>query len=147
MKWLDDIFKRIPKPKPPTPPKGPGPRIPPVVPAIVGGAIVGTLLDPPAEDRDKDNGKGGDTSAANPNDNQGGEGVPWWRTHRSSSLRPVEYSGDLASRTYRNIRAHYEVIADYLISEGHAETFSEAEYLMRQMSEEHAQDIINSSSN
>jgi len=52
---------------------------------------------------------------------------------------------------YRNIRGnpvppqfrdHYEVIADYLIAEGHASDIEEADYVMRQLDEEFIQSII-----
>ena len=53
---------------------------------------------------------------------------------------------------YRNIRGnpvppqfardHYEVIADYLIAEGHASDIEEADYVMRQLDEEFIRSII-----
>lgn len=62
----------------------------------------------------------------------------WWRVHGPGT----KYRDDVSLRTYRNIRAHYEVVADYLISEGHADTLEEAEYVMSQLSEEHINKII-----
>ena len=62
----------------------------------------------------------------------------WWRVHGPGT----KYRDDVSLRTYRNIRAHYEVVADYLISEGHADTLEEAEYVMSQLSEEHINEIV-----
>ena len=74
----------------------------------------------------------------------------WWSTPRQDLYKKSR--GYQSTRnTYLNIRDnpippnfrdHYEVIADYLISEGHAETIEEAEYVMRQLDEEFIQSII-----
>ena len=41
------------------------------------------------------------------------------------------------------INSHYEYLVDYLIVEGHAETVEEANYVMQQMGEEAAVEILN----
>ena len=76
----------------------------------------------------------------------------WWRLQNQQPdlyKRSPGYQTSL--RAYRNIRAnpipsiykdHYEVIADYLIKEGHASDIEEANYVMQQMDEEFIQSII-----
>ena len=41
------------------------------------------------------------------------------------------------------INSHYEYLVDYLIAEGHADTIEEATYVMQQMGEEVAVEILN----
>ena len=41
------------------------------------------------------------------------------------------------------INSHYEYLIDYLIAEGHADTIEEATYVMQQMGEEAAVEILN----
>ena len=76
----------------------------------------------------------------------------WWRLQNQQPdlyKRSPGYQTSL--KAYRNIRAnpipsiykdHYEVIADYLIKEGHASDIEEANYVMQQMDEEFIQSII-----
>ena len=76
----------------------------------------------------------------------------WWRLQNQQPdlyKRSPGYQTSL--RAYRNIRAnpipsiykdHYEVIADYLIKEGHASNIEEANYVMQQLDEEFIQSII-----
>ena len=76
----------------------------------------------------------------------------WWRLQNQQPdlyKRSPGYQTSL--RAYRNIRAnpipsiykdHYEVIADYLIKEGHASDIEEANYVMQQLDEEFIQNII-----
>ena len=42
----------------------------------------------------------------------------------------------------RNIKDSYDVVLEYLLSEGHVETVEEANYVMMQMTSEHVQDIV-----
>lgn len=37
----------------------------------------------------------------------------------------------------------YDIVLDYLLSEGHAETVEEANYVMMQMDSEHIQSVVN----
>jgi len=76
---------------------------------------------------------------------------------RLQTIQPDLYKNSpgfrVSRRAYRNIRAnpvpsmydHYEVIADYLIKEGHASDIEEADYVMRQLDEEFIQSIVESS--
>ena len=76
----------------------------------------------------------------------------WWRLQNQQPdlyKRSPGYQTSL--KAYRNIRAnpipsiykdHYEVIADYLIKEGHASDIEEANYVMQQLDEEFIQNII-----
>lgn len=76
----------------------------------------------------------------------------WWRLQNQQPdlyKRSPGYQTSL--KAYRNIRAnpipsiykdHYEVIADYLIKEGHASNIEEANYVMQQLDEDFIQSII-----
>lgn len=65
-------------------------------------------------------------------------GKYWWQTYE----RRPNLDQSVALRDYRNIRAHVEMVADYLISEGHADTFEEAEYIMNQLDEDYINYIL-----
>jgi hypothetical protein len=79
----------------------------------------------------------------------------WWRLqkHKSKDLYKNSPGYQVSLKAYKNIRAnpvpsiynHYEVIADYLIKEGHASDIKEADYVMNQLDEEFIQSIIESS--
>ena len=78
----------------------------------------------------------------------------WWKLKNQPKDLYKNSPGYRVSRdAYRNIRAnpvpsmydHYEVIADYLINEGHASDIEEADYVMRQLDEEFIQSIVESS--
>ena len=93
-------------------------------------------------DDDNKNGNGknenGDTSGNNTKGiNRAGK--YWWQTYE----RRPNFDQSVRLRDYRNIRAHVEMVADYLISEGHADTFEEAEYVMNQLDEDYINHIIN----
>lgn len=49
---------------------------------------------------------------------------------------------EYGKKAFEDTRDAYSIILDYLISEGHADTISEAHYVMMQMSAEHIQDIV-----
>jgi len=64
------------------------------------------------------------------------------RTRRILSGQSV-YNRDPRARAGRDPRFEaYDVVLDYLISEGHAETVEEAHYVMMQMDAEHIQSIV-----
>ena len=78
----------------------------------------------------------------------------WWRLQNQPKDLYKNSPGYKTSlKAYKNIRAnptpsiydHYEVIADYLIKEGHASDINEADYVMKQLDEEFIQSIIESS--
>ncbi len=79
----------------------------------------------------------------------------WWRLQNQigKDLYKNSPGYQVSLKAYKNIRAnptpsiydHYEVIADYLIKEGHASDINEADYVMKQLDEEFIQSIIESS--
>ena len=79
-------------------------------------------------------------------------GTPWWIARNQSLIgKRTEFRSDVALKRFRNpsakanftnIRSHYEYLVDYLIAEGHAETVEEATYVMQQMGEEAAVEIL-----
>jgi len=78
----------------------------------------------------------------------------WWRLqNQPKDLYKNSPGYRVSLKAYKNIRAnptpsiydHYEVIADYLIKEGHASDIKEADYVMKQLDEEFIQSIIESS--
>ena len=79
-------------------------------------------------------------------------GTPWWIARNQSLIgKRKEFRSDVALKRFRNpsakanftnIRSHYEYLVDYLIAEGHAETVEEATYVMQQMGEEAAVEIL-----
>lgn len=79
-------------------------------------------------------------------------GTPWWIARNQSLIgKPTEFRTDVALKRFRNpsaranftnIRSHYEYLVDYLIAEGHAETVEEATYVLQQMGEEAAVEIL-----
>ena len=78
----------------------------------------------------------------------------WWRLQNQAGKDLYKNSPGyrVSLKAYKNIRAnptpsiyaHYEVIADYLIKEGHASDIYEADYVMRQLDEDFVQTIIES---
>ena len=81
-----------------------------------------------------------------------GTGRPWWVALDKKLLsKPSTFRSDVALNRFRNpsgammtrINSHYEYLVDYLIAEGHAETVEEATYVMEQMGEEAAVEILN----
>ena len=82
------------------------------------------------------------------------KGTPWWIARNQSLIRKpdVPFRTDVALKRFRNpssnkdysvISSEYEYLVDYLIAEGHAETVEEATYVMEQMGEEVAVEILN----
>ena len=49
---------------------------------------------------------------------------------------------EYGKKAFEDTRDAYSIVLDYLLSEGHADTISEAHYVMMQMSAEHIQDIV-----
>ena len=76
----------------------------------------------------------------------------WWMLqNQPRDLYKSSHGFRVTRDAYRNIRAnpvpkmykdHYDLIADYLISEGHASTIEEAEYVMQQLDNDFIQSII-----
>ena len=80
-----------------------------------------------------------------------GTGRPWWVALDKKLLtKPSTFRTDVALNRFRNpsggmmtrINSHYEYMVDYLIAEGHAETVEEATYVMQQIGEEAAMEIL-----
>ena len=80
-----------------------------------------------------------------------GTGRPWWVALDKKLLsKPSTFRTDVALNRFRNpsggmmtrINSHYEYMVDYLIAEGHAETVEEATYVMQQIGEEEAMEIL-----
>lgn len=133
--------------------------------AVLAGGLTAGLLTPPppgdvaSSDTDGDKtgnqdgdktGNGDKTGDGDKTGNQnGGKDTPttginrpgnyWWQTYK----RRPNLDQSVALRDYKNIRAHVEMVADYLINEGHADTFEEAEYIMNQLDEDYINHILN----
>ena len=54
----------------------------------------------------------------------------------------TSYRGFLAKRTMK--KEAYDMVLDYLVSEGHVDTVEEAHYVMLQMTSEHVQEVVES---
>jgi hypothetical protein len=74
--------------------------------------------------------------------------TPWWlgpQGNQTKLGRRVRY--DVALQSYRNpsqsLRNGFEMVADYLISEGHADTVEEARYVINQMEVDDITEILN----
>ena len=80
-------------------------------------------------------------------------GTPWWIARNRRLIgKPASFRSDVALKRFRNpssskdfssIMSEYEYMVDYLIAEGHADTVEEATYVMKQMGEEAAVEILN----
>ena len=80
-------------------------------------------------------------------------GTPWWIARNRDLIgRQPTFRSDVAMRRFRNpsaranftnIMSEYEYLVDYLIAEGHADTVEEATYVLQQMGEEAAVEILN----
>ena len=101
-----------------------------------------------SKDTDTDN----DTPPKETKPSSKGTGRPWWVALDKKLLsKPSTFRSDVALNRFRNpsgammtrINSHYEYLVDYLIAEGHAETVEEATYVMEQMGEEAAVEILN----
>ena len=79
------------------------------------------------------------------------KGKFWWSTLKPKRLG---YQMEPSRSSYRNIRSHnelegnfineaHETVVNYLISNGHADTIEEANYVMNQMEFDHIQEIVN----
>tara|TARA_A100001035_G_scaffold54174_1_gene39809 strand:+ start:155 stop:1150 length:996 start_codon:yes stop_codon:yes gene_type:complete len=74
--------------------------------------------------------------------------TPWWlgpQGNQTKLGRRPRY--DVALQSYRNpsqsLRNGFEMVADYLISEGHADTVEEARYVINQMEVDDITEILN----
>jgi outer membrane biosynthesis protein TonB len=109
-------------------------------------ALDAALADANNPDKDKP------TSTPRPPRKDPTTGTPWWIARNQSLIgKRKEFRSDVALKRFRNpsakanftnIRSHYEYLVDYLIAEGHAETVEEATYVMQQMGEEAAVEIL-----
>lgn len=113
--------------------------------------------DSPTTATDPNNGSKGtdtdkDTPSKEPRPSNKGTGRPWWVALDKKILsKPSTFRTDVALNRFRNpsggmmtrINSHYEYLVDYLIAEGHADTIEEATYVMQQMGEEVAVEILN----
>ena len=100
----------------------------------------------------QDSKKDDSTSTPRPPRKDPTTGTPWWIARNQSLIgKRTEFRSDVALKRFRNpsakanftnIRSHYEYLVDYLIAEGHAETVEEATYVMQQMGEEAAVEIL-----
>ena len=80
-------------------------------------------------------------------------GTPWWIARNRDLIgRQPTFRSDVAMKRFRNpsaranftnIMSEYEYLVDYLIAEGHADTVEEATYVLQQMGEEAAVEILN----
>lgn len=65
----------------------------------------------------------------------------WWK-----NIQPRGYSRDPGISAYNNVRGnakeHFEIVADYLINEGHADTIEEAKYVMKQLDDDYINSIL-----
>ena len=110
---------------------------------------LGSQPDTPAADKEKPG--DGDKKGDDPKETKPKSSYGWWMLHRQQPDLYKRSPGYKVSRdAYRNIRANprpsiydnFDLIADYLINEGHASTIEEAEYVMNQLDEEFIQSII-----
>jgi len=138
----------------PTPkPKGNKPMIPGWVKntaAAGAGVLIGTQL-PQATSTDSDSSSTETTTTtttpSTTSDPNGGKDKKpkrdygWWK---KTMPKMPGYSAEPGLSAYRNVRANeaYQIVLDYLISEGHADTVKEAEYVMNQMDFDHICDIV-----
>ena len=127
---------------PPEPEKGP------VITDPAGNPVqFPPLTPPPPVPKDE---KSSSSSTSGRNRRYGG----WRLQNLEKDLYKRSPGYQVSLKAYRNIRAnpipsiykdHYEVIADYLINEGHASDIEEANYVMQQLDEDFIQSIIESS--
>lgn len=74
-------------------------------------------------------------------------GIPkapfWWSSTKPKSLGYMANPGLASYRNVRrNINSAYEIVVDYILTEGHADTIQEAEYVMNQMEFDHICEIV-----
>jgi len=74
--------------------------------------------------------------------------TPWWLGPQGNQTRLGRRPRyDVALQSYRNpsqsLRNGFEMVADYLISEGHADTVEEARYVINQMEVDDITEILN----
>lgn len=146
--------------KPVKPPKPPGGGIKPIVKnaaAFTGGALLGyggsKLLGGGNNDSNdsannnntnttpggnSNNTPGSDTKS---NDNKPLSPADWYWTP-PVERRGAGYDGRVSRKDYGNVRSSYELVADYLISEGHADSLDEVNYLIENISDEYMSDIL-----
>ena len=131
----------------------------------LGAALLNNKLSGDGTDDSTTTANNTDSSKTNTDTNKNGndttppktpkkKGTPWWIARNQSLIRKpdVPFRTDVALKRFRNpssnkdysvISSEYEYLVDYLIAEGHAETVEEATYVMEQMGEEVAVEILN----
>lgn len=138
------------KPKPKDKPKIPG--WVKSTAALGTGLAIGTQL-PQATSTDTESSSSSTPSTTEPGSTpstttNGGNGKPtreygWWK---KKLPKMPGYSAEPGLSAYRNVRTNinsaYEIVVDYILTEGHADTIEEAEYVFSQMEFEHIIDII-----
>lgn len=62
---------------------------------------------------------------------------------RKSTINPILYKPGALKAEETMTKDSYDLVLEYLLSNGHADTILEAQYVMMQMSTEHIQSIIN----
>jgi len=145
--------------KPVKPPKPPGGGIKPIVKnaaAFTGGALLGyggsKLLGGGNNDsNDSANNNNTNTTPGGNNNTPGSDTksddnkplspADWYWTP-PVERRGAGYDGRVSRKDYGNVRSSYELVADYLISEGHADSLDEVNYLIENISDEHMSDIL-----
>ena len=140
--------------KPVKPVKPPGGGIKPVVKnvaAFTGGALLGyggsKLLG--GGNNDSNNTKPAtpaDTKPPSDSDTKSDDNKPLspadWYWTPPVERRGAGYDGRVSRKDYGNVRSSYELVADYLISEGHADSLDEVNYLIENISDEYMSDIL-----
>lgn len=121
--------------------------------ALGTGLAIGTQL-PQATSTDTESSSSSTPSTTEPSTpsttttTNGGNGKPtreygWWK---KKLPKMPGYSAEPGLSAYRNVRTNinsaYEIVVDYILAEGHANTIEEAEYVFSQMEFEHIIDII-----
>ena len=146
--------------KPVKPVKPPGGGIKPVVKnvaAFTGGALLGyggsKLLGGGNNDSNNDanNNNNTNNTSGNSNNTSGSD----TKSDNNKPLSPADwywtppverrgagYDGRVSRKDYGNVRSSYELVADYLISEGHADSLDEVNYLIENISDEYMSDIL-----
>ena len=145
--------------KPVKPPKPPGGGIKPIVKnaaAFTGGALLGyggsKLLGGGNNDsNDSANNNNTNTTPGGNNNTPGSDTksddnkplspADWYWTP-PVERRGAGYDGRVSRKDYGNVRSSYELVADYLISEGHADSLDEVNYLIENISDEYMSDIL-----
>ena len=111
---------------------------------------LGSQPDTPAADNKEKPGDE-DKKGDDPKDTKPKSSYGWWMLHRQQpDLYKRSPGYRVSQQAYQNIRANprpsiydnFDLIADYLINEGHASTIEEAEYIYKQLDEDYIESIL-----